>query len=79
LRLDYRSVRLLSRVIGNELDNDLRELFAFIFLQEVTSVGNGDMWLVSCTRDISHEWLLAACGDRVLIAECAQERFLKLA
>ena len=70
---------LLARVFGNEFDNDLCELLTFVFLQEVTSISNGYMWLISCTGHLTHKWLFAACCDRILIAKCAQEWFFKLA
>src|SRR5205807_5509356 len=61
----------------DEVDNDVGQLLAAVLLQEVAAAGDRGVWLVGGTRDRLLEHAVGPRGDRVGVAEGAQERLLE--
>ena len=59
----------------NRVDNQLGELGRSIFLKEVVSVGDCGVCLALGARDVFEKRFCAALGDRIAIAETADEGF----
>src|SRR5690348_2367418 len=61
-----------------KIDHDAGALFAFVFLEEMTGTGDGDVRLALRAGDEFLEDALAAARYRIAIAEGSQERLLPL-
>jgi hypothetical protein len=63
----------LNGICGDELVHNSGEFFGFVFLKEVSTTSDDDVWLALSSRHVPFKHLLSATSDGVAVSERSEE------